>query len=337
MDYDSNYQGDPAGRERGKLGPKQQRIFDIMQKVRRTYIRTANDDEVLVRLQRIERGVEDGLEPGHALLITGDSGAGKSTSVKKALKSLTRLVNYTDEYGEEMRPIFYLDAPSACSMIDLAKEMLNKLGYETVSGTWGTIVGKLRRSLQNYGVRVVVIDEAQHILESPQYKGAEFVSNALKNMLQDSSWRVHIVLVGLPKLTDLYGLDVNDQMKRRTDDWHISYKETPEYIEWMVYEFIENRAGLALSDDQPHELVERLIHGACQRLGLMAEILHHAIEHALEQDRSDVITEDWIASYARLAKCYGDLGNIVFHSDDWRGILRPVNADGTLGPARSRD
>jgi hypothetical protein len=82
--------------------------------------------------------------------------------------------------------------------------------------------------------------------------------------------------------------------------------------------------------------VERLIHGACQRLGLIAELLHHTIEHALEKDRSEVITEDWIASYARLAKCYGDLGNNVFHADDWRGIIRPVNADGSLGPAVPR-
>lgn len=332
MDYDSNYHSDTAARERAKLSPRQQHIFDIMQRVKRTYIRTANDDQVLLRLQRIERGIEDEPEPGHALLITGDSGAGKSTVVKKALKSLTTLANYVDEYGEEMRPIFYLDAPSSCSMLDLAKEMLEKLGYESVSGGWGSIVGKLRRSLRNYGVRLIVIDEAQHILESPHNKGAEFVSNALKNMLQDSSWRVHIVLVGLPKLTNLYGLDVHGQMQRRSDDFHISYRETQDYIEWMVHEFIENRAGLALSDDQPHELVERLIHGSCERLGLIAELLHHAIEHALEHDRSEVTTEDWIASYARLAKCYGDLGNNVFHADDWRGIVRPVNADGSLGP-----
>jgi len=101
---------------RASLDPENQRIFDAMSRVRRAYFKTRNDDELLVRLRRIERGIEDEFEPGHALVVFGESGTGKTTVMRKALKSLTRLQDYDDGYGNMMRPILYITAPSSCTM-----------------------------------------------------------------------------------------------------------------------------------------------------------------------------------------------------------------------------
>ncbi|WP_167354057.1 TniB family NTP-binding protein [Sinorhizobium saheli] len=317
------------------LDPKNQRIFDLMARVRSTYFKTKNDDELLVKLRRIERGIQDGREPGHALIVMGESGAGKSTIVEKALKSLATLKDYDDGYGNEMRPILYVIAPPSCTMTDLAAEILERLGYESASiGRGASVYHKLQRSLKNYGVRLLVIDEFQHVLEAPKIKGPAYVTNTMKNMLQDKSWPVHLVLVGLPEIEAVVDRDPAEQMERRTDPLtlaNLSFKEDGEYVEWIVNTLVEDRAGLRMSSDQPHEFVERLMHGARSRFGLIMHLITYAIEDALEAGHDEVSTENWIEAYARLAKSKGTDDN-VFAEPAWRSIIRPVNRDGSLGP-----
>ncbi len=322
-------------RRRDALDSENQRIFDIMSKVEGAYFKTRNDDELLVKLKRIERGIADENEPGHALTILGESGAGKSTVVKKALKGLTTLRNYDDGYGNMMRPILYLTAPSSGTMTDLAAEILERLGYEnSVVGRGASVYHKVQRSLRNYDTRLVVIDEFQHVLEAPKIKGAAYVTNTLKNMLQDSSWPVHLVLVGLPEIDTLIERDPAEQMERRTDPFVIEGPNFPEdapYFEWIVSELVEKRAGLRISSDHPNEFIERLVHGARGRFGLIMHLITWAIEDALESGSDEVATANWIEAYARLAKCKKDEDN-VFAEPAWRGIIRPVNRDGSLGP-----
>ncbi|MGV1955535.1 TniB family NTP-binding protein [Agrobacterium sp. 22-214-1] len=327
--------GGERSHSRTTLDPANQRIFDIMASVRGTYFKTKNDDELLVKLRRIERGIQDEREPGHALIIMGESGVGKSAIVAKALKSLATLQDYDDGYGNEMRPILYVVAPPACTMTDLATEILERLGYEsTVVGRGTSVYHKLQRSLRNYGVRLLVIDEFQHVLEAPKIKGPAFVANTMKNMLQDKSWPVHLALVGLPEIEAVIERDPAEQMERRTDPLVVAnptFEDDGEYVEWIVNTLVEDRAGLRMSSDQPHEFIERLMHGARSRFGLIMQLIYYAIEDALEMGQGEVSTENWIEAYARLAKSKGTDDN-VFAEPAWRSIIRPVNRDGSLGP-----
>ncbi|MEH7870214.1 TniB family NTP-binding protein [Rhizobium laguerreae] len=327
--------GGERSHSRTALDPANQRIFDIMASVRGTYFKTKNDDELLVKLRRIERGIQDEREPGHALIIMGESGTGKSAIVEKTLKSLDTLQDYDDGYGNQMRPILYVVAPPGCTMTDLAIEILERLGYEsTVIGRGASVYNKVRRSLQNYGVRLLVIDEFQHVLEAPKIKGPAYVANTMKNMLQDKSWPVHLALVGLPEIEAVIERDPAEQMERRTDPLVMvnpTFEDDGEYVEWIVKTLVEDRAGLRMSSDQPHEFVERLMHGARSRFGLIMHIIYYAIEDALEMGQDEVSTENWIEAYARLAKSRGTDDN-VFAEPAWRSIIRPVNRDGSLGP-----
>lgn len=317
------------------LDSENQRIYDIMSRVRSAYFKTRNDDELLVRLRRIERGIQDELKPGHALTVVGESGTGKSTVVQKALKSLTTLRDYDDGYDNLMRPILYVTAPASCTMNDLAAEILERLGYEnSVIGRGAPVYHKVQRSLKNYDTKLVVIDEFQHVLQAPKIKGAAYVTDSLKNMLQDSSWPVHLVFVGLPEIDTLIERDPAEQLGRRTDPFYIEnpiFEEDADYFDWIVSELVEKRAGLRLSADQPNEFIERLMHGARSRFGLIMDLITWAIEDALETGSDEVATTNWIEAYARLAKCKRDQDN-VFAEPAWRGIIRPVNRDGTLGP-----
>lgn len=337
-DEDYSVTEEPRQR-RAMLDAENQRIYDIMTRVKSAYFKTRNDEELLVKLKRIERGIADEREPGHALTVLGESGSGKSTLVRKALKSLTTLQDYDDGYGNLMRPILYLTAPSSCTMSDLASEILERLGYEnSVIGRGASVYHKVQRSLKNYDTKLLVIDEFQHVLQAPRIKGAAYVTDTLKNMLQDSSWPVHLVLVGLPEIDTLIERDPAEQMERRTDPFTVQdpkFAEDADYFEWIVTELVENRAGLRLSYDQPNDLIERLMHGARSRFGLIMHLITWAIEDALESGTGEVATANWIEAYARLAKCKHDDQN-VFAEPAWRGIIRPVNRDGSLGPAEPK-
>lgn len=320
---------------RGTLDAENQRIHDIMTRVKSAYFKTRNDDALIVKLKRIERGIQDGLQPGHALTVLGESGSGKSTLVRKSLKSLTTLQDYDDGYGNVMRPMLYVTAPASCSMTDLAAEILERLGYESnVIGRAASVYHRVQRSLKNYDTKLIVIDEFQHVLQAPKNKGAAYVTDTLKNMLQDSSWPVHLVFVGLPEIDTMIRRDPAEQMEQRTDPFDLEnpvFEEDLEYFEWIVRELVEQRAGLRLSADQPNEFIERLMHGARNRFGMIMRIVVWAIEDALETGSDEVSTTNWIEAYARLAKCKRDDDN-VFAEPAWRGIIRPVNRDGTLGP-----
>ncbi|MGO7366706.1 TniB family NTP-binding protein [Rhizobium leguminosarum] len=318
------------------LDARQQRIFEIMNRVRAAYYKTKNDEQLEVHLRRIERGIKDGSEPGHILMISGESAAGKSTIVKRGLRLLTTLHDYEDEYGEMMRPTLYVRAPMGCSMVDLNREILELLGYEgNVTGSPTSVGHKTRRTLRNFGTKLVVIDDFQHVFDAPKKMDPRIILHTLKNSLQDVMWPLHFVLVGLPDIEGLVDYDPHQEMERRTDQFVLEdprFKEDADYVTWMFEDLIQARAGLAMSREQPFELTARIMHAARDRFGLILPLIYYAIEDALETEATEVSTQNWIEAYARLAKCGDNDAENVMHADNWRSIIRTVDRHGNLGP-----
>lgn len=328
--------GSPGAGSAGDLDAKQHRILEIMNRVRAAYYKTKNDEQLEVHLRRIERGIKDGSEPGHILMISGEPGAGKSTIVKRGLKLLTTLHEYDDEYGEKMRPSLYVRAPMACSMVDLNREILELLGYEgNVTGSPTSVGHKTRRTLRNFGTKLVVIDDFQHVFDAPKKMEPRIILHTLKNSLQDVMWPLHFVLVGLPDIEGLVDYDPQKEMERRTDQFVLedpNVEEDADYVTWIVEDLIEARANLALSREQPFELIARIMHAARNRFGLILPLIYYAIEDALETDATEVSTQNWIEAYARLAKCGDNDAENVMYADNWRSIIRTVDRYGNLGP-----
>lgn len=318
------------------LDARQQRILEIMDRVRSAYYKTKNDEQLEVHLRRIERGIKDGSEPGHILMISGESAAGKTAIVKRGLGKLTTLQDYKDEYGEMMRPTLYVRAPMACAMVDLNREILELLGYEgNVAGSLTTVGHKTRRTLRNFGTKLVVIDDFQHVFDAPKKMDPRIILHSLKNSLQDVMWPLHFILIGLPDIERLVDYDPHKEMERRTDPFVVqdpSFEEDKEYVAWIVDDLVENRAGLRMSKDQPFELTARMMHSARDRFGLILPLIYYAIEDALETDSGEVTTQNWIEAYARLAKCGDNDAENVMHADNWRSIIRTVDRQGNLGP-----
>ncbi|ANL27628.1 AAA ATPase domain-containing protein [Rhizobium phaseoli] len=239
-------------------------------------------------------------------------------------------------YGEMMRPTLYVRAPMGCSMVDLNREILELLGYEgNVTGSPTSVGHKTRRTLRNFGTKLVVIDDFQHIFDAPKKMDPRIILHTLKNSLQDVMWPLHFVLVGLPDIEGLVDYDPHKEMERRTDQFVLedpSIEEDADYVAWMVEDLVQARAGLAMSREQPFELTARIMHAARDRFGLILPLIYYAIEDALETEAAEVSTQNWIEAYARLAKCGDNDAENVMHADNWRSIVRTVDRHGNLGP-----
>ncbi|ANL33892.1 TniB family NTP-binding protein [Rhizobium phaseoli] len=321
------------------LTPKQQKTAAVMESVKLAYYPTPNDQWIDVPLKRMQRAIST-LDPEtFAVTIHAETGMGKSTMIEQLLKDEKAFQPVPDGYGNFYHPVLYIKAPDG-SIADLATRLLSAMKYDVIrrKSTDGLMLD-VRRYLRRRGTRVVILDDFQHVLASPQYKGPAHVADTLKNMLQDPEWPIFIVLVGLPEIKEVVLRDPKDQLLRRVDDFgllNMTLENDGEYLAAIIIELVQERAGLKLSADLQPDFIERLMYGAHYRWGLVMKIIYHSIEDALENDKDTVAQESWEEGYRRLVNGDYELETNVMASPEWRNIVRPVNRLGAFGPASLR-
>lgn len=320
---------------------QQERIFEAMARVKSAFIPTKNDKEMVLRLGRIVRGIGHEGEPAHGLTVVGETGAGKNTLVLKKLKEFQELQERDDGYGNMLQPMLYFKAPVECTVAGISKEILHRLGFDMrPGGRPDFLMSKVRRSLANNGTKLLVIDEFQHAVQRTSIAEQKKLSDAIKLLIDDIEWPVHIIMIGLPDAERWIEIDETGQMQHRIDLMPIvdlSLDEDGERLEWVIHQLVEERAGLIFSDDQPYALVERLLHAASNRLGIAMKIIYCAIEDALEQGDEAVTKHNWIAAYDRMSNGNNDADDNVFSATHWRKIIRKINHDHSLGPLLAAD
>lgn len=306
-----------------------------MTKVEELISDTNNDDDVRREIKVLVRGAVRSSKVGHALIIVGESHIGKTTLINTILDEQKALAKIPDGHGDFYYPLLRVKAPADCTMKALGEDMLGKLGYDAGRKMdEPAIFRMLRTRLRETGVKVIFIDEFQHVLDAPTVKGVRHLTDVLKNMLQEEDWPIHMIFCGLPEILRVVDRDPKEQMEGRTivlrlDE--LNYADHADLVALQikgVLETAELRSSLdfGADDDLTNDFLERLFHGARNRLGLVFRILHFAIEDALDHDEEVIETEHWARAYAKLAK----RGRNVFTDDDWRTIKRGVMRDGTL-------
>jgi hypothetical protein len=195
----------------------------------------------------------------------------------------------------------------------------------------------LRARLRETGVKILFIDEFQHVLDAPKIKGVRHLTDTLKNILQEDGWPIHIIVCGLPEIVQVVDRDPKEQMEGRTIILRLNelnYEEHADLVALQIKGVLEtadlgSTIDFGVDDVLTNDFLERLFHGARNRLGLIFRMLHFAIEDALDHDQGIVDLEHWKRAYAKLAK----RGRNVFNEEDkhWRTIKRGVMRDGTLG------
>lgn len=322
------------------LTPRGREIAKIMSRVKLAYYPTPNDKHIAVPLERMKRAVSQ-LDPeSFAVTVHAETGMGKSTMIEQILQDEQAFQPVPDGYGGFYHPVLYVKAPEDAQMTDLAAAMLQAMDYGVVRIKRETLMLQdVRRYLRRRGTKVVIIDDFQHVLSAPKYKGPAHIADAIKNMLQDIMWPVFIVLMGLPEITDVVLFDPKDQLLRRVDDFGLfdmTFEDNGKYLAAMIIELVQERAGLVLSPDLEPDFIERLMFGGHFRWGMVMKIIYHTIEDALEHQQDEVRQENWEEGYRRLVNGDHEIETNVMVAENWRTIIRPVNRKGVFGPVSKR-
>ena len=180
---------------------------DVTFTLRHRFIHSPQAVRALTRLGEIH-GDSRRTSTSKGLLIQGPSGVGKSTLINEYIRSLED----AGTPAPKKRTVLFLEIPSSPTKKNLAAAMLTGLGdpYAEARGHSAEVkFARVGLLLANLGVEVVVLDEAQHLVDYHR-NGAYEAADWIKSLMNETS--ITFVLVGL-KHTE--GLLANEQLRRR--------------------------------------------------------------------------------------------------------------------------
>lgn len=197
--------------------PEDALLDGFEQKIRalkKVYIPHPRAQRVLKALDRLMRYGNLGLEvgsPARCVLLTGLSGSGKTA----LLLRWARQFRVETTGLKDRRPVLYVEVPPNCTPKALSEHMLRALGIPedfVARGTEVSLTERVKHHMREQGVRVVILDEFQHLIDSKSqrviYRAADFVKGLLNAAI------CPFVLAGTPEAAAVY--EENVQLKRRS-------------------------------------------------------------------------------------------------------------------------
>ena len=171
MSYDPS---DPTAYLRELQTNDERELETIKESIKSLYVETERDDQfrklLKIPIDNASRRRNAGLphaannrRPGMALMVTGPSGAGKTSVLQNAFLDNPAFPNYGS--ATEWCPLIFLGAPAPCTLLQLAMRILIKLGYDSTrvlreNDAWL----RVRMQLREQRVLFVAIDDFQHVL-----------------------------------------------------------------------------------------------------------------------------------------------------------------------------
>lgn len=148
---------------------------------------------------------EVGLNDGFVLM--GPSGVGKT----RACQSFYEKHRSYQEPDRTVRPVLSFTMPANPLGKALYQKALHVFGEKYTTGTESTLELRLIKLLTTCRVKVLVVDEAQHLIDRGGKKLHEKAADNLKNLMTEAG--ISIILVGTDRVQEL--LKVNEQLRRR--------------------------------------------------------------------------------------------------------------------------
>jgi hypothetical protein len=133
-------------------------------------------------------------------MLLGNSGTGKSALLKRTLRALPVF----ELAGRETEGnTLYVTVPPEATIKSLAGRIAKELGYIDISSRAKAyeIWDVARHRMRERGIRLLVIDEAHHLLRKGSGRDVEGAVQTLKSLLQ-GDWPVAVIVAGVHKLRD---------------------------------------------------------------------------------------------------------------------------------------
>lgn len=256
--------------------------------------------EGVAELDRLRRSAERN-DPGSIMLLTGDSGSGKTTIMRRFIhEEQVRIlretgrsakVGYdglilTDGGSGDERPVVFVNTPSSRSQTALASAILKAYGAEVPRQLRKhQILNRLRAQIVGQQTRVLILDEFHHCVDEKRDQVVIELSELVKDILVDT--RVHIVIAGMGHAA--LPVDRNPQLNRRCVirfplgpfGWGESVADRKPFCDFL------NRLEASMALPEKSDLADPVRAGCIHRatgglIGFVTRLVHQALERGLE-------------------------------------------------------
>lgn len=299
-----------------------------LEKLHRSYLKTGRDGQLEAEFDRLidtSSLVLNGRRAeGRALVVVGQSGAGKTHAIKRLIEGRRELLPENLTLGMSL-PIVSITAPSPCTLKQLGIELLRLLGYPIDRDVRENVAwNRVREQLRLRKVQIVHIDEAQHAVRLMNDHEIQKLSDTFKNVMQQPDWPVCLVLSGLPSLVQFAQRDVQFGRRCRFMSFDgISFPRDIKRLRYIVEAISSKCAEMPCEGLESDEFLARLCRAAEGQFGRVIQICRSAAEEAIFAGDHTLTVRHFIDVYAAATGCSPDAN--VFAVRDWEFVPTGVS------------
>lgn len=193
-------------------------------------------------------------------------------------------------------PVLKTVVPAKANMSNLLTSLLAALGDPLADrGNMGVKSHRLQKFIEDCGVRMVIVDEANHFVDRDSERVLHDVSNALKNLVKTHD--VACVLVGLPyteevlRANEQFGSLFGDPYLLEPFQWDEDHPETVNEFRIFLHQ-VEQQLPLAYhSCLAAKEMAWRCFVATQGKVGYVMRLLRRAAEEAVRGDEQELSRE----------------------------------------------
>jgi hypothetical protein len=231
------------------------------------------------------------------MLITGKSGAGKSTVFDTFIKLHDKII---EEETRTKRVLLWAELPSPITLMSFLETLLDQLGDPYPGkGKKSEKRKRLVKLIKECGVELILLDEFQHLVHSENQKINHDVSDCFKSIVNET--KVPVVLFGLEESRTV--VDCNAQLKRRFSlRWNIPVFGIESVERIREFAMLLHQIDMLLPLAKPvglgtEEMVSRFYHATGGLMDSIIKIIGDAVELAIEKEQETIYLKDFSEAY----------------------------------------
>ncbi|WP_435266087.1 ATP-binding protein [Shinella sp. BE166] len=269
------------------------------------------------------------------LAIIGESGTGKTTSLKYVLGDFPEMKQYRDASGRLIIPMISIEVPRPCTTKDIAIRILQELGVEASHSAneydlWQAVKAQLREC----GTILVHLDESQHLLAADTAAAVRKLQDRFKSLLSIEDWPLHLILSGVIDLATLFTGD--QQLANRSTVMrfeNLLFPGDKAIVVNVLQDIASDHCGLTLSPALlTDDFLGRVVKAAGGGIGTLIEFIRAACYKALSKGHKALGPKDFAFAYSRFSGSR-ELDNIIT-AKTWQDIDRAKALADLLRPER---